>query len=221
MKIKMMRTTILLSIVWLALFSCSKSESARQEAYNPVTIGSQVWMGENLNVITYRNGDPIPLVTDPVEWNQLTTGAWCYYSYDSAIGAVYGRLYNWYAVTDPRGLAPAGWHISTEEEWTDLKTFLGGEDIAGGRMKYPSLWYPNNEGSTNSSGFSALGGGSRNANGSFFLLYGKGFWWTSYDDAQGNGCYEYMTENSLGAYHAYDNNSDFKKNGFSVRCVRD
>ena len=108
-----------------------------------VAIGSQVWMSTNLNVSTYRNGDVIPQVQDQVTWDKLdklTTGAWCYYENNAANGTKYGKLYNWYAVNDARGLAPAGWHIPTDGEWTVLSTYLGGEDVAGKKMKSTSGW---------------------------------------------------------------------------------
>ena len=105
-----------------------------------VAIGSQVWMSTNLNVSTYRNGDVIPQVQDRDAWAKLTTGAWCYYENNAANGTKYGKLYNWYAVNDARGLAPAGWHIPTDGEWTVLSTYLGGEDVAGKKMKSTSGW---------------------------------------------------------------------------------
>jgi uncharacterized protein (TIGR02145 family) len=105
-----------------------------------VAIGSQVWMSTNLNVSTYRNGDVIPQVQDKDTWYKLTTGAWCYYENNAANGNKYGKLYNWYAVNDARGLAPAGWHIPTDGEWTVLSTYLGGEDVAGKKMKSTSGW---------------------------------------------------------------------------------
>src|ERR1035437_2945754 len=98
-----------------------------------VTICTQVWMLNNLEVTTYRNGDPIPQVTDPAAWGLLSTGAWCWYNNDSATNAsTYGKLYNWYAVNDPRGLAPTGWHVPSDAEWTTLSTCLGGAFVAGG-----------------------------------------------------------------------------------------
>jgi uncharacterized protein (TIGR02145 family) len=103
--------------------------------FGTVTIGSQVWMKHNLDVDHYRNGDPIPEVKDPDEWANLKTGAWCYYENDPANGKTYGKLYNWYAVNDPRGLAPEGWHVSSDEEWKEMEKFLGGSDIAGSKLK--------------------------------------------------------------------------------------
>jgi len=108
--------------------------AVRPTVYAGVTIGNQTWMANNLGVTTYRNGDPIPQVTDPTEWANLTTGAWCYYSNVQGNGEVYGKLYNWYAVNDPRGLAPKGWHVPSDAEFTALETALGGTTIAGGRI---------------------------------------------------------------------------------------
>ena len=111
----------------------------------------------------YRNGDSIPEVTDPNIFDTLTTGAWCNYNNDPANEAIYGKLYNWYSVNDPRGLAPQGWHVPADSEWTILTTFLGGSAIAGSALKdTSSLWGSPNTGSTNSSGFSGLPGGYRN-----------------------------------------------------------
>jgi uncharacterized protein (TIGR02145 family) len=105
-----------------------------------VTIGSQVWASKNLNVSTYRNGEIIPHVQDQNAWAKLTTGAWCYYDNDPSNEAKYGKLYNWYAVNDPRGLAPVGFHIPTHEEWLTLTDYLGGEALAGGKMKSENGW---------------------------------------------------------------------------------
>jgi uncharacterized protein (TIGR02145 family) len=140
-------------------------------------------MVKNLDVSTYRNGDPIPQVTDSATWNNLTTGAWCYYNNDPANGAIYGKLYNWYAVMDPRGLAPAGWHIPTLMEWYTTRDYLGGGNLAGGNMKSTgtSLWQSPNTGATNSSGFTALPGGYRiNISGRDSYGIGQfGSWWAN------------------------------------------
>jgi hypothetical protein len=100
-----------------------------------VVIGTQTWTACNLDVTTYRNGDAIPQVTDPTAWNNLTTGAWCYYENSSSLGCTYNKLYNWYAVNDPRGLAPVGYHVPTEAEIETLRQFLGGTTVAGGKLK--------------------------------------------------------------------------------------
>jgi uncharacterized protein (TIGR02145 family) len=151
-----------------------------------VTICDQTWMLKNLDIDHYRNGDPIPEVTDPAEWASLTTGAWCYWFNDPGNGPVYGKLYNWYAVNDPRGLAPAGWHVPSKDEWDAIINCLGGDDVAGGKLKETGTahWLEPNFGATNESGFTALGGNLRQNTGAFWphstTLQGwGGSWWTS------------------------------------------
>jgi uncharacterized protein (TIGR02145 family) len=182
------------------------------------TIGSQIWMKQNLGVSKYRNGDVIPQVQNPTEWANLTTGAWCYYSNDTANGTVYGKLYNWFAVNDPRGLAPEGWHVATNAEWTSLTSFLGGATLAGGPLKATTNWTSPNTGATNSSGFTALPGGGRLGT-AFGYLGAFGVWWTATEDP---------TQNALAWYRILYNNStksevyhNYKQFGLSVRCVKD
>ncbi|MGV9003096.1 FISUMP domain-containing protein [Flavobacterium sp.] len=150
--------------------------------YQTVVIGTQTWTQTNLNVSKYRNGDTIPQVTNQSTWANLTTGAWCYYQNNTANGATYGKLYNWYAVNDPRGLAPAGYHIPSDAERITLTTFLGGESIAGGKMKSTTGWNSPNTAATNSSGFTGLPGGCRNDYGSFYFIGETGYWWSSSED---------------------------------------
>ena len=185
-----------------------------------VTICNQTWMLKNLDVSTYKNGDPIPQVTDPSAWAALTTGAYCYYNNDSATyAATYGKLYNWYAVNDPRGLAPEGWHIPTDFEWTTLENCLGGATVAGGAMKETGTthWSTPNTEATNISGFTGLPGGNRGLTGAFWGIPGNGFWWSSTESDASNAWYRYL-------YYFYGDvgrNSYFKLHGFSVRCLRD
>jgi uncharacterized protein (TIGR02145 family) len=182
-----------------------------------VTICSQVWMTTNLDVTNYRNGDPIPQVTDPTQWVGLTTGAWCYYNNDPANVTIYGKLYNWYAVNDSRGLAPQGWHIPSDAEWTTLSTCLGGE--AGGAMKEVGTthWSTPNYGASNSSGFTGLPGGYRGYVGTFYHIGGYGYWWGSTEYGTNYAWYRLLGDDNgdLGR------NFTTKPNGFSVRCLRD
>lgn len=184
-----------------------------------VNIGFQTWMLKNLDVSTYRNGEPIPQVTDPTAWAGLTTGAWCYYANDTANGTTYGKLYNWYAVNDPRGLAPMGWHVPSEVEWTSLITFLGGEIVAGGKMKSTgtTLWLSPNIGATNSSSFTALPGGFRNRSGTFNDLGGRGGWWSTWagDATNASGRNLDYSFDYIVSYYT------IMSDGFSVRCIRD
>jgi uncharacterized protein (TIGR02145 family) len=185
-----------------------------------VVIGTQQWMEKNLDVMTYRNGDVIPQVTDATVWDGLTTGAWCYYNNDPLNGAIYGKLYNWYAVNDPRGLAPQGWHIPTDAEWTTLNNLLGGDAAAGGKMKTTGTtrWAAPNTSATNESGFSGLPGGLRRSiDGTFYNIGNYGYWWSA---TQAD------ITTAWGRTLSYDNgflirNGDFKRYGFSVRCLRD
>ncbi len=184
-----------------------------------VVIGTQQWMRENLDVLTYRNGDVIPQVTDATTWAGLTTGAWCYYSNDPLNGAIYGKLYNWYAVNDPRGLAPQGWHIPTDAEWTTLSTLLGGDVAAGGKMKTTGItrWTTPNTSATNESGYAGLPGGNRNNSGTFNVVGNFGFWWSSTEDGTLDARYRILYYN-IGDVSSYVNG---KRVGFSVRCLRD
>ncbi len=189
--------------------------------FHGVKICDQVWMKENLSVSKYRNGDPIPQVTDYNEWMNLKTGAWCWYNNDSATyGGIYGRLYNWYAVNDQRGLAPAGWHISSDAEWSVLSTCLGGNSVAGGKMKEAgtSHWLTPNSSATNSSGFTGLGGGYRtdDGQGNFVNVKEDGYWWTStpFDDYQSTIWTLYYADGELVRHLG-----DQKYRGNSVRCI--
>ena len=190
-----------------------------------VMIGTQIWSSKNLDVAKYRNGEPIPQVTDATAWQNLTTGAWCWYNNDSATyAATYGRLYNGYAVNDPRGLAPQGWHVPTDAEWNRLTKFIDPSadttqccsNVAGTAMKSTTGW--NNSGNgTNSSGFAGLPGGYRNSNGSFFIVGNYGQWWSASEYDTTNAWYRvlYWHNSNVGRY------GTSKTDGFSVRVVRD
>lgn len=184
-----------------------------------VTIGTQTWTSCNLNVDIYRNGDPIPEVSDPVAWAALTTGAWCWHSNDSANGPIYGKLYNWYAVNDPRGLAPVGYHIPTNAEWTTLSNYLGGLSTFGAAIKETGTthWRTPNTGATNSSGFTALGASWRDINGTFATLTNEGYWWSSTAFSVGNSYSRYVNFNTTTGFNVQNN----VKDGLSVRLIKD
>ena len=183
-----------------------------------VTIGTQVWMTKNLDVATFRNGDPIPQAKTDEEWVKAGDNqqpAWCYYDNDPANGEKYGKLYNWYAVNDSRGLAPVGYHISSDAEWTILTDYLGGSDVASTKTKSTSGWEENGNGS-NESGFSGLPGGGRYNDGGFGAIGKHGTWWSSVE----YGTYNAWTR-SLHYYPGLVNKNTYKVRGFSVRCLRD
>ena len=204
--------------VWSKL---SETTSYPNGTATPVqTICCQSWMTKNLDVATYRNGDPIPKVTDNAAWAALTTGAYCYYNNDSATyAATYGKLYNWYAVNDPRGLAPEGWHVPTDFEWTTLENCLGGAAVAGGAMKETGAihWTTPNTGATNISGWAGLPGGYRNSLGTFNGVGNGGYWWSSTVVSTSYAWFRYL-DYSNGIISRDFND---KKVGFSVRCLRD
>ena len=178
-----------------------------------VTIGTQIWTSKNLDVTKYRNGDAIPQVQDKKAWAKLTTGAWCYYQNKAANGIKYGKLYNWYAVNDSRGLAPKGYHIPSETEWTILTDNLG--DYDGTKMQSTTGWDSGN--GTNTSGFSALPGGSLSTNGNFSNIGSGGDWWSS-SEASASMAWSRDLNDYFGGPHSYDND---KRDGFSVRCIKD
>ncbi|PKK82178.1 MAG: hypothetical protein CVT49_15080 [candidate division Zixibacteria bacterium HGW-Zixibacteria-1] len=187
--------------------------------YQTIKIGDQVWMAENLKVTHYRNGDSIPNVTNNNTWAYLNTGAYCEYSNNIANVAVYGRLYNWYAVADDRNLAPADWHVASKAEWQTLIDYLGGDDVAGGKLKEAGTthWVSPNTGATNESGFTALPGGYRNPLGSFTYLGSHALFWTSspYNTTAALG--RSMNNLDSAIYQTYFNNPL----GRSVRCIKD
>lgn len=183
--------------------------SVKDSIKGAVTICGVVWSTKNLDVDHYRNGDSIPQCTNDSVWTTLTTGAWCYYNNDPANGEIYGKLYNWYAVDDPRGLAPSGWHIPTYNEWYSLgDSCLGGNYVSGKKLK-TSDW-----GGTNEVGFTALPGGYRmGANGQFYQIGLLGIWLTQDNYGIGFNCYS-----SSDGFWLF---SSDKSNGFSVRLVKD
>ena len=186
-------------------------------SYKTIVIGTQEWMAENLKTGHYRNGEVIPTVLDDVSWQGLTSGAVSWYNDDSsAFDCPFGKLYNWYAVVDPRGLCPAGWHVPSDAEWTVLDNSLGGIAVAGGKLKSVSnLWASPNIDATNESGFSALPGGYRYAG---FDLGQNGNWWTSTKEESEFPWSRNLWFQSGGIGRYNDDNPSF---GFSVRCLKD
>ena len=176
--------------------------------YNSVTIGSQEWMAENLQVSTFRNGDTIPEAKTAKEWlsaDRSNNPAWCYYNNDSKNGGKYGKLYNWYAVNDPRGLAPSGWHIPTDSEWKKLITSCGGKDAAFAKLK-------------SSDGFAAQPCGARYyKDGSFNHLGKITFWWSATKNDKWNAWYHAMHF----GYKQVARDNGGMNTGHSVRCVKD
>jgi uncharacterized protein (TIGR02145 family) len=190
--------------------------------YATVQIGTQCWTQSNLKVSKYRNGDNIPTGLNNSQWSSTSTGAYAIYNNDAANDALYGKLYNWYAVNDSRGLCPTGWHVPSDAEWTTLTTFLGGESVAGDKMKStatqptPGGWIVPNTVTTNSSGFTGLPGGYRvSFSGGFTSLGSLGYWWSSSDEWAGCAWFRSLDYANAAANRFYN----FHQDGFSVRCV--
>lgn len=227
-----MKKYLFLFLALAAFISCEKDDDKNEpvtvtdidgNVYQTVQIGSQLWMAENLRVTRYRDGSVIPNITENGAWTGLTTGARCYYDNDSAThDVVYGVLYNGYAITDSRNIAPEGWHVATQEDLEMLIDTLGGLDIAGGKMKEAGIihWNDPNTDADNTSGFSALPGGYRSGNsGTSVYLNEMAYWWSSTIDASNsNRIHSYSL-----SYDASEIESvtDALKWGFSVRCVKD
>jgi uncharacterized protein (TIGR02145 family) len=191
--------------------------------YKTVVIGNQEWMAENLNTSIYRNGDAIITGLSNGPWATTFSGAWAYYSDDASYACPHGKLYNWYACSDPRGVCPVGWHIPSSDEWNVLINFLGGP-LAGGKMKSvgtlssTGVWASPNTDATNSSGFSATPGGTRLSGAGGYSFWGyTGYWWSI---TEGNN--DLSTFYTLGHDYASVGGANGDKHyGFSIRCLRD
>jgi uncharacterized protein (TIGR02145 family) len=200
--------------------------------YKTLTIGTQTWMVENLKVIHYRNGDPIPETIGGTLWGDLITGSYCHYDNSPDNSVIYGNLYNWYAVNDSRNIAPAGWHVPFDDEWTILIDYLisnsygyqgSGSDICKS-LASRSGWTESStvgatgydQASNNSSGFTALPGGCRDPEGNFTYIEGYGFWWNTTGFNTDNAFYLCIYSHYYDVFR--DNCS--KKYGFSVRCIK-
>ncbi len=196
----------------------SKSEKDKKSKdVGTVPIGTQIWAVANLNVSIFRNGDSIPEAATNEEWlraGEARKPAWCYYNNDPLNGQKYGKLYNWYAVNDPRGLAPVGWILSSDEDWAKLTYYLGGQDVAGTKIKSSTGWKDGNNG-TNETGFKGLPGGYRVENGTFLNVGSNGIWWSS-TESKTLSAFDHYTALS----GSLSRSSSPKQRGESVRCLK-
>lgn len=222
---------IMMGILPLTTFRCNEEDDAKPSTvtdvdgnvYHTCTIGTQVWMVENLKTTRFRDGTTIPLVTDGDEWvgrGALQSSAYCNYENTVANAVTYGRLYNWYAATDERNICPLGWHVPTEAEWLTLINYLAGQDQAGGKMKETGTthWSSPNTGATNSSGFTALPGGSRQIiDGAFSGQAESGVWWSQTEIDGDMAWYHQLYFDQAGIGIA----GLGKTSGYSIRCIKD
>jgi uncharacterized protein (TIGR02145 family) len=200
-----------------AAIAAVQADIDRNYVYKSVQIGSQTWMAENLRTGTYRNGEPIELVTDNNDWKNLNTGAYCSYDNTRNNASVYGYLYNWYAVSDPRGLCPNGWHVPSDSEWQKLIEYLGGGDKAGGKLKSPKLWKSPNTDADNIYDFSGIPGGWRHYSGTFYYITEYSYWWGATSESTFIAWY-YRLSYYGGSVYRYGLS---KRDGLSVRCIKD
>jgi uncharacterized protein (TIGR02145 family) len=215
---------------YISVTGCGGQTSLTYEGrtYDLVEIGGQCWFADNLATDQYRNGDPILTGLDNATWLNTTSGAYAIYNNDPANDATYGKLYNWHTTVDTRGLCPTGWHVPTDCEWMYLEVSLGmsgsiQEAIGfrgtneGGALKATTMWTSPNTGATNSSGFTALPGGSSDVNGDFYEIGDNGAWWSSSEYSSGGASVRILTYFSSSVHRGLNG----KQYGFSVRCLRD
>jgi len=219
---------LLMGLILVFTSSCKKDDNnddntvtdVEGNVYKTVKIGSQIWMSENLRTTKYNDGTSISNVTDAGEWSAITAGAYCNYKNTSNLDTIntFGRLYNWYAVNTDK-LAPKGWHVPTDTEWATLTDFLGGEDVAGGKLKETGTthWSSPNIGATNETGFTALPGGGRGSNGNFYYIGLYGDWWSATQSTSNIWCRRIYYDGSTVGRSSYI----YKTFGFGIRCVKD
>ena len=187
--------------------------------YETVKIGRKTWMAENLKTTRYNDGTAIPLVSDEKKWAALSSPGYCWYNNDSvSYKPTYGALYNGYTVATGK-LCPVNWHVPSDAEWTAMIDYLGGEIVAGYKLKETgtAYWISPNTGATNEVGYTALPGGFRHLDGLFHDFGFSGYWWTSTEYSSTRAFFRYMDYEYSNVFR-FDN---LKKNGFSVRCIRD
>jgi len=187
--------------------------------YNIVSIGTQIWLKQNLKVTHFQNGDPIQSVADSIQWMNCTSSAYCIYQNDVNNVATYGRLYNWHAINDSRNIALSGWHVPTDDEWQTLVDYLGGNAVAGGKMKEGGIlhWKSPNTDATNESGFTSLPGGFRYDHGYFAYIGERAVFWSATESGSNDALFRILRyENSESI-----NGIQSKGTGCSVRCIKD
>lgn len=233
----LLNSFLVVGLIVLFTYSCKKSDDnnnnppanavtdADGNVYHTVTIGTQVWMVENLKTTKYNDGSPIPLVSEASDWANLITPAYCWYDNNIGYKNIYGALYKWNAVNTGK-LAPTGWHVPTEADWQTLETYLGGPNVAGGKLKEAgtSHWESPNTAATNESGFTAYGGGYRSVFQTqpgiytclFSALNREGLWWSS-TYYQTEFKYIYLDYNDADMYKYESSNLIV---GYSVRCIK-
>lgn len=216
----MMKKSLLLIFISLTAVLNSKAQSTGSglmdidgNTYKSILLGKQEWMMDNLKVTKYRNGQPIPHIQDSIVWNAWKNGAYVFYKNDTK----HGILYNWMAVNDSRGVCPTGWHVPSSFEWDTLAKFLGGNEVAGGKMKAKLHWETPNTSATNESSFHALPKGMYGVNGSFNNIGKNAYWWSSSEHGVSSAWGREIGFNESALFAGHGD----KRDGLSVRCIKD
>ncbi len=216
MKLKLFCINFLLLIMIPFTYSQNDSKYVQDidgNKYKTIVIGNQTWMADNLKVTKYRNGQPIPHIDDSTVWNTWNSGAYSYYKHD----VKHGVLYNWMAVNDVRRVCPLGWHVPSNKEWDTLSKNLGGNEVAGGKLKSKLHWEEPNVGATNESDFHALPKGCYGINGSFNGIGKNAYWWTSTENGELSAWGREVGFNEATLYIGHGD----KRDGLSIRCIKD
>jgi uncharacterized protein (TIGR02145 family) len=228
-----MKKIILLASVFFTVIACKKEETTSTpspttssetvkdqdgNSYKTVKIGTQTWMAENLKVTKYNDGTSIPVITDKKAWDTTNTAAMCEYDNSNANGTTYGKLYNFYVVESSK-VCPIGWHVPSDQEWITMINFLGGDSIAGNKMKAidNTLWTNLSSNSTNSSGFSGLPGGNRWADGVFDGITRHTTWQTSTEANSTSSFGRYISNTTANVGRSWTS----KRYGLYIRCLKD
>lgn len=210
--------------MFITNFAIGQVRDAEGNVYQTVKIGNQLWMAENLRTSKFCNGDAVAYVEDEDKWRYTKEAAWCYQDNDPKLGEEYGKIYNWHTVSDERNICPCGWKVPNESDWDALAQALGGNAVAGSKMKTvgsmeekTGVWHDMNESATNESGFNGVPGGGRDGVGGFLKPGFAGGWWSSTpasdDAAYGRGL--------AGGAGNLLRDSEHKNSGFSIRCVKE
>jgi len=207
-------------VLTLAITACNNADSNKENAnaIKTVKVGNAEWMAQNLNVATFRNGEPIPEAKNQQDWvnaGEKSQPAWCHFNNDPASSEKYGRLYNFYAATDPRGIAPEGWHVASDEEWTQLSNAVGGDIVAGTKLKSKAGWNSGN--GADAVGFAALPAGGRGGTSAFTGQGTVAVYWSTTSKSRSIAWYRVLHATRNGFYRE----SEDKMSGFSLRCVKD
>lgn len=226
MRIRILSYIILPGAIFNILICCSKKDNSpdpvadiEDNIYKTIQVGDQIWMADNLKTSSLSDRTGIPVVTDAGDWNELTTPGLCWYDNDAnANKTVYGALYNYYAVTSGK-LCPPGWHVPSMDEWQKFRGILGDTISGGGKLKEAGIlhWKTPNTGATNSTGFTALPAGIRYFEGTFNSRFFFTSFWSSTEEDNNKGWYMSLYFNDAVA----SLNKTSKKDGFSVRCIKD